>query len=190
MQIGLVRRAFFVLGLAAELSLAASAQTVIVSPTSISFGNQAQGTSSSVHKVTLKNGQSSAITVSSIGTNLADYSQTNNCPMSPATLAAGATCTISITFTPSAQGARNATLTGTVSNAMGLDFGAMLKFVEQTFNLGNIPPGDYADYYANDNLGEFFQFNNPPLSFQSISAPFAKEVFLDPKRPRDPPDDD
>jgi uncharacterized protein YjdB len=89
----------------------ALSQTVTVSPTTLSFGNQAQGTSSSVHNVRLKNGQSSAITITSISTNLADYSQTNSCPISPATLAAGATCTISITFTPSAQGSRNATLT-------------------------------------------------------------------------------
>lgn len=89
----------------------AFSQTVTVNPTSVSFGNQAVGTSSSVHNVKLKNGQSSAITISSISTNLADYGQTNNCPMSPATLAAGASCAISITFTPSAQGSRNATLT-------------------------------------------------------------------------------
>jgi hypothetical protein len=111
MQVGLVHRSFYVVCLAAVFSLGALAQTVTVSPTSVAFGNQAQGTSSSVHKVTLKNGQRSAITISSISTNLADYSEINNCPMSPATLAAGVTCTISITFTPSAQGARDATLT-------------------------------------------------------------------------------
>jgi phospholipase C len=79
---------------------------------------------------------------------------------------------------------------GTVSNVMGLDFGAMLKFTEEIFNLGNIPPGNYADYYANDDLGEFFQFSKPPRSFQSITAPLGKEVFLDPKRPRGAPDND
>jgi uncharacterized protein YjdB len=89
----------------------AFSQTVTVSPASVSFGNQAVGTSSSIHNVKLKNGQSSAISISGISTNLADYSQTNNCPMNPATLAAGASCSISITFAPSAQGGRNATLT-------------------------------------------------------------------------------
>jgi uncharacterized protein YjdB len=95
----------------ASLTLQAFSQSVIVSPATVSFGNQADGTSSSVHKVTLKNGQKSAVAIDSIGTNLADYTDTNNCPQSPATLAAGATCTISITFTPGAQGSRNATLT-------------------------------------------------------------------------------
>jgi phospholipase C len=79
---------------------------------------------------------------------------------------------------------------GTVSNTMGLDFGAMLKFIEEIFNVGYIPPGDYADSYANDDLGEFFQFSKPPRSFESISAPLKKEVFLDPKRQMGPPDND
>ncbi len=79
---------------------------------------------------------------------------------------------------------------GTVSNTMGLDFGAMLKFIEEIFNVGYISPGDYADSYANDDLGEFFQFHKPPRSFESIQAPVKKEVFLDPKRPMLPPDND
>jgi len=79
---------------------------------------------------------------------------------------------------------------GTVSNTMGLDFGAILKFIEGIFNLQTIPPGDNADYYANGDLGEFFQFSNPPRSFQSITAPLGKEVFLDPKRPITEPDND
>ena len=37
--------------------------------------------------------------------------QTNTCPVPPSTLAAGKSCTISITFTPAALGSRSATLT-------------------------------------------------------------------------------
>jgi uncharacterized protein YjdB len=107
-----ILRAFLLPCLVASFSfLPALSQSVTVSAASLTYENQAQGTSSSVHKVTLTNGQTSAITLSSISTNLADYFETNNCPLSPATLAAGATCTISITFTPSAQGTRDATLT-------------------------------------------------------------------------------
>ncbi len=82
------------------------------------------------------------------------------------------------------------TPSGTVSNTMGLDFGAMLKFIEEIFNVGYISPGDYADSYANDDLAEFFQFSKPPRTFQKIAAPLKKEVFLDPKRPMEPPDND
>jgi len=77
-----------------------------------------------------------------------------------------------------------------LSNVMGLDFGSILKFTEEIFNLGTIPPGDYADYYANDDLGEFFQFSRPPRKFLSIPAPLGKEVFLDPTRPITEPDND
>ena len=91
----------------------AFAQDVTLSPNSLSFGNQVQGTSSAIQKVTLKNGQSGAITITNIRTNLSDYNQINNCPSSPSTLAAGASCSISITFTPSAVGSRTGALTVT-----------------------------------------------------------------------------
>src|SRR2546427_171726 len=47
------------------------------------------------------------------GTNPGDFGQTNNCPLSPSTLAANATCTINVTFTPAVTGSRSATLTVT-----------------------------------------------------------------------------
>jgi uncharacterized protein YjdB len=115
-----ILRSLFVAAFAALAFLPAFSQSVTVSPTSVAFGNQAQGTASSVHNVTLKNGQSSAISISSIATNLSDYSVTNNCPISPATLASGKSCTISTTFTPSVQGTRNATLTITDSGLSSL----------------------------------------------------------------------
>ena len=87
------------------------AQSVTVSPTSLSFGNQAISTASSAKTVTVKNGQTVALTVSSI-TASGDYSQTNTCGTS---LAAGAKCTVSVTFAPSALGARTGTLTITDS---------------------------------------------------------------------------
>src|SRR5271170_2941623 len=91
--------------------LAAEAQSVTALPASVSFGNQVEGTASAAKKVTLKNGQSSAITVTGVSTNLSDYVAASSCPISPTTLAAGASCTISISFTPGATGARSGTLT-------------------------------------------------------------------------------
>jgi hypothetical protein len=87
------------------------AQTVTLTPNTLSFGNQLQGTSSPVQKLTLKNGQSTAIIITNITTTLPDFQQTNNCPFSPSTLAAGASCVISVTFTPLALGLRSAGLT-------------------------------------------------------------------------------
>ena len=84
-----------------------------MSPTSLSFGNQVQGTASAVKKLTLKNGQTKAVTVTSITSSLADYTQTNTCPVPPLTLGAGKSCTISVSFDPSALGLRSANLTVT-----------------------------------------------------------------------------
>ena len=89
----------------------ARGQSISVSPISLSFGTQALGTTSAAKLVTLKNGQTSAITISSISSSLADYIQTNNCPASPSTLGAGKSCSISLTFAPAALGPRSATLT-------------------------------------------------------------------------------
>jgi phospholipase C len=82
---------------------------------------------------------------------------------------------------------------GTVSDSI-LDFGAMLKFIEEVFgNIGTIssdPLNRYADYYAQGDLGEFFEFKKPPRAFEAIEAPVSEEVFLNPNRPIDPPDND
>ncbi|MEO8972891.1 MAG: N,N-dimethylformamidase beta subunit family domain-containing protein [Ktedonobacteraceae bacterium] len=87
------------------------APAVSFSPTSLSFGNQNVGTTSTAKTITLTNSGTSSLTISNIGltgTNSGDFAQTNNCP---GTLAANANCTISITFTPTANGSRSASLT-------------------------------------------------------------------------------
>ena len=90
------------------------APAVTLNPTSVNFGNQNVGTTSAAQMVTLTNTGTLALTISSItlsGTNAGDFAQTNTCPISPSSLAINASCTISVTFTPSANGAR----TGNVS---------------------------------------------------------------------------
>ena len=76
----------------------------------ISFGSQAVGTTSAGQNITLTNTGGVALNISGIsitGTNAADFKQTNTCS-SP--VAAGAFCTISVTFDPSATGARSASV--------------------------------------------------------------------------------
>src|SRR5437588_3977366 len=80
------------------------------------FGSQSVGTTSTAQAVTLSNPSGVALTITSIGftgTNPGDFGQTNNCPLSPSTLAANGTCTINVTFTPTVIGSRSATLTVT-----------------------------------------------------------------------------
>src|SRR5262249_3697328 len=74
---------------------------VSVLPTSLSFGNQAVGTSSARMNVTLKN-VGPAISITSIqitGMNRGDFIQANTCGSS---LATGASCKIAVTFAPPA----------------------------------------------------------------------------------------
>lgn len=83
---------------------------ITVSPTSINFGDQKVGTTSSAAPVTLSNVGSAAVAITAIsiaGTNAGDFAETNNCGT---TLAGKSSCTIKVTFTPTATGARSASL--------------------------------------------------------------------------------
>jgi len=99
----------------------ATAPGVGLAPTSLAFGNQALTTTSAAKTVTLTNTGTAALTINSIAAS-GDFAETSTgaaaCPITPATLAAGANCTISVTFTPTALGARAGTLTIT-DNAGG-----------------------------------------------------------------------
>ncbi|PYU91620.1 MAG: hypothetical protein DMG25_14260 [Acidobacteria bacterium] len=89
-----------------------------LSPTSLSFTSQTVGTTSPAQAVTLSNSGAATLSINGIaiaGTNNADFAQTNNCGSS---VAAGGSCTINVTFTPTATGTRSATLTVT-DNASG-----------------------------------------------------------------------
>ncbi len=84
-----------------------------LTPASVDFGSVTPGTTSAAQAVTVTNTGQAPLTISSIGdtgANAADFAQTSACPIAPATLAAGGTCSISVTFTPSASGAEAATL--------------------------------------------------------------------------------
>jgi probable HAF family extracellular repeat protein len=89
---------------------AISGPNVTLSPTSLTFSTQAIGTTSAAKTVTLKNTGTASLTIRSIaitGTNAGDFAQTHTCGT---TLAAGTSCTISVTFKPSALGTRTAAL--------------------------------------------------------------------------------
>jgi Calx-beta domain len=81
-----------------------------LSPTSLTFASQQTGTASAPQTVTLKNNSPFALSINAIsigGPFSSDFAQTNNCgPV----LAAGASCLISVTFTPTGVEGRRATL--------------------------------------------------------------------------------
>src|SRR5205807_5695312 len=81
-----------------------SGPALSLSSTSLDFGSQPVGTTSVAKVVTLTNNGTSTLAITSIG-NGGDYAPpTNTCGGS---VAAGASCTISVTFTPTATGTRN-----------------------------------------------------------------------------------
>jgi fibronectin type 3 domain-containing protein len=85
--------------------------SVNLSSTNLTFGNVQTGSTSSLQPVTLTNVGGGQLTISSIavvGGNAGDFAQTNTCG---ATLAPNAACTINVTFTPTATGARSSTVT-------------------------------------------------------------------------------
>jgi len=70
------------------------------SPGSLDFGTVGIGGTGAAQSVTLTNNQATALAITAIATS-GDYSQANNCPSS---LAAGATCTLNVTFQPTGKG--------------------------------------------------------------------------------------
>jgi uncharacterized repeat protein (TIGR03803 family) len=100
-----------------QVPLSGTGTTAELTPTSVSFGSVKVGTTSAAKTVVLKNVGTTAITITSItlaGLDPGDYAQTNSCASS---LAASASCTISVTFKPSVTGARSAILKVTDSAA-------------------------------------------------------------------------
>jgi hypothetical protein len=91
---------------------------VSLSPSSLTFSSQAVGAASASQTITLNNSGNAALSITSIaviGTNGSDFAQTNTCGSS---VAAGNSCTIGVTFKPTATGTRTAAVTLT-DNATG-----------------------------------------------------------------------
>ena len=84
---------------------------ITLAPTSLAFGGQGVGSTSAAQTVTLTNKLAvQAITITSIslsGANPGDFAETNTCGGS---VGAQASCTINVTFTPTATGTRTASV--------------------------------------------------------------------------------
>jgi hypothetical protein len=83
---------------------------VSLSPGSLTFAQQSTGSTSTAQSVTLSDTGNTSLTLSSIGlsgANAADFAQTNDCGSG---VGVNGSCTISVTFAPSAAGSRSASL--------------------------------------------------------------------------------
>jgi len=92
-----------------------TAPGIALAPTAQDFGSVAVGATSGSQVITITNQTNQkTITINSIQTNSAEFPQTNNCGP---TLAAGASCSVNITFKPSTGGTRAALLSVSDSDA-------------------------------------------------------------------------
>jgi Abnormal spindle-like microcephaly-assoc'd, ASPM-SPD-2-Hydin len=84
--------------------------TVTVTPTTLAWGNEVVGGTAGKRAVTLRNTGTTTLNISSITTS-GDFGQVTSSKPCGSTLAAGKSCTIDVTFTPTQLGARTGTLT-------------------------------------------------------------------------------
>ena len=86
-----------------------TASVASLSAVTLNFGNQPILTAGSPQTITLTNTGQMALTITAVsvtGANAGDFAETNTCPLSPGSLAATDSCTITVTLTPSAPGSR------------------------------------------------------------------------------------
>src|SRR4051812_15252576 len=92
---------------------ATAAPAVTFTPTSLTFAAQAIGTSSAPQSISITNSGNAPLFINSAatrGANALDFTQVSD-GCSGLTLAAGTSCAVSITFSPTASGARSARFT-------------------------------------------------------------------------------
>ena len=140
------------------------APALSASPASLTFGSQALNTTSAGQAVTVTNGGSAAATSLAVSVT-GDYAQTSNCGTS---LATGASCTVTVTFRPTASGTRAGTLgvsssgsstavalTGTGAGSTSTNLAAGKATGESSHNdvysSGNVTDADQNTYWESAN---------------------------------------
>lgn len=111
---------------------------VSLSPSNLDFGSQPIGIPSTPQGVTLQNTGNvnlAIVSIQVVGANHGDFAQNNNCPT---LLSGGSSCNINVTFTPSAAGTRNTTLSVS-DNAPGSPQSAPLTGVGLPSGVGFSP---------------------------------------------------
>ncbi len=147
-----------------------------LTPGSLSFGSHTVGTTSPPQSVTVANSGSAAATLSG-WTVTGDYSGSSTCGSS---LAAGASCTVSVTFRPTGTGARNGTLTLN-SNAQGSPHTAALTGTGVASGGGNLAAGrpvtatSHSDVYVASNVVD----GNASTYWESANNAFPQSITVD-----------
>ena len=135
-------------------------------PSSLSFATQALNTTSGSQAVTVSNTGTASAAISSVAVS-GDFLQTNSCGTS---IAAGASCTVNVSFRPTASGTRTGTLTitsnatnspttvaltGTGQGTVATNLAAGKPTAESShtdvYPSGNVTDGNQATYWESQN---------------------------------------
>jgi hypothetical protein len=144
--------------------VASSAGALTLSPSTLSFPPQSVGVTSPPQVVRLSNTSLAAVTLTAPITVSGDFSQTNNCGSIPSVLEVGASCTITVFFTPTTSGSRtgsvsitantggvSVSLTGTGNPAFTLSANArattiVIGTTTATFTISASAPSSFTSY--------------------------------------------
>lgn len=142
----------------------------VLGPATLTFPTTTINTSATPLPITLSNPGNTPLIITSIsvtGANASSFGQTNNCPVS---LAAGATCTITVTFTPASAATINATIS-VVDNAAGSPQSVAISGIGSagTYVVNSATPS------ANIQPGAMAQFN---LTIAPLGGSFNNLVTL------------
>jgi Abnormal spindle-like microcephaly-assoc'd, ASPM-SPD-2-Hydin len=131
---------------------AAAGPVVSFNAPQLNFGNQLVGAPQNPQVGILTNSGTSALTITEItitGANVGDFSQSNDCPLSPSTLAPLATCQLNVNFAPSLPSAESAAISFTDDavgspqniNLAGTGQEPLVTISAAAINFGNQPVG-------------------------------------------------
>ena len=155
----------------------AATASLSASPSSLTFGSTTVGSPSAVQNVTITNTGGAAATVSGVAST-GDFSQTSTCAGS--TIAAGATCTVAVTFQPTATGARTGSVTVT-SNATNSPTTVALSGTGAGTATGNLAlnkptsESSHSDVYPSSNVTD----GNASTYWESANNAFPQWVQVD-----------
>src|SRR5579862_1469572 len=172
------------------------APNAVFTPGNLTFSSVPVTRSGIAQSVTLTNAGNATLNINSLQIS-GDFSQTSNCA---STLSAGAACTITVVFTPTAEGTRSGTLTVSDNAAgsphtatlSGTGVAAVLAVAPTTVNFGNVTLGQSSPVQSvsltntgNATLslssiqaaGDFVQTNNCPSSLAASTTCTINIVF-------------
>jgi hypothetical protein len=100
------------------ISVFLNAPSIALFPNALHFAPQGVGTTSAPLTILVSNPSIVALVLTDLVIT-GDFAQSNTCPISPAALAAGSNCVISVIFTPTRTGLRSGTITLTDNSPAG-----------------------------------------------------------------------